>query len=81
MLHGFRAKRFYIVEASTFHREINMIAREIETDRFAAKSKIGKLCIILVYQQYIYQPPSRTSNAKFRVQNDMLLSMDSMSIL
>ena len=54
MLHGFRAKRFYIVEASTFHREINMIAREIETDRFAAKSKIGKLCIILVYQQYIY---------------------------
>jgi len=30
-----------------------MITREIETDRFTAKSDNGKLCIILVYQQYI----------------------------
>jgi hypothetical protein len=30
-----------------------MIAREIEIDRFPAKSDGGKLCIILVYQPYI----------------------------
>jgi hypothetical protein len=30
-----------------------MITREIEIDRFTAKSDSGKLCIILVYQQYI----------------------------
>ena len=30
-----------------------MVTREIEIDRFTAKSDSGKLCIILVYQQYI----------------------------
>jgi hypothetical protein len=30
-----------------------MITREIEIDRFTAKSDSGKLCIILVYQQYV----------------------------
>ena len=30
-----------------------MITREIEIDRFTAKSDSGKLCIIFVYQQYI----------------------------
>jgi hypothetical protein len=29
-----------------------MITREIEIARFTAKSDSGKLCIILVYQQY-----------------------------
>ena len=30
-----------------------MVTREIEIDRFTAKSDSGKLCIIFVYQQYI----------------------------
>jgi len=58
-----------------------MITREIEIDRFTAKSDSGKLCIILVYQQYINAALSRIPNEKFRVQNDMLLSMDSTSTL
>ena len=33
--------------------DISMRNRETEIDRFAAKSDSGKLCIILVYQQYI----------------------------
>ena len=30
-----------------------MITKEVEIDRFAAKSDTGKLCIIVVFQQYI----------------------------